>query len=87
MEVCFVRKFITMNKMFTAELNDEMMKLKVAREENAKLLANLQNVSAERDDLKTAVFITETSNMDELTIMKSKYQEEIASLKAIMHGN
>ena len=68
------------------ELSDEVTKLRIAREENAKLLAELQNVSAERDDLKTAVLIAETSNSDELTAMKFKYQEEIASLKAIMHG-
>ncbi|XP_028396421.1 rab GTPase-binding effector protein 1-like [Dendronephthya gigantea] len=67
------------------ELNDEVTKLTIAREENAKLLANLQSVSTERDNLKTAVFISETSNNDELTAMKFKYQEEIASLKAIMH--
>ena len=63
-----------------------MTKLRIAREENAKLLAELQNVSAERDDLKTTVLITETSKDDELSAMKFKYQEEIASLKAIMHG-
>ena len=63
-----------------------MTKLRIAREENAKLLAELQNVSAERDDLKTTVLITETSKDDEFSTMKFKYQEEIASLKAIMHG-
>ena len=63
-----------------------MTKLRIAREENAKLLAELQNVSAERDDLKTTVLIAETSNDDKLAAMKFKYQEEIASLKAIMHG-
>ena len=63
-----------------------MTKLRIAREENAKLLADLQNVSAERDDLKTAVLIAETSSDDKETAMKFKYQEEIASLKAIMYG-
>ena len=63
-----------------------MTKLRIAREENAKLLAELQNVSAERDDLKTAVVIAETSSDDKITVMKTQHQEEIASLKAIMHG-
>ena len=77
---------LIISNIFAAELNDEKIKLGFAREENAKLLANLQKVSAERDDLKTAVVIAETSNDDKLTAMKFKYQEEIASLKAIMHG-
>ncbi|XP_046841438.1 rab GTPase-binding effector protein 1-like isoform X2 [Xenia sp. Carnegie-2017] len=67
------------------QLHDEATKLRIAREENSKLLANLQNLSAERDDLKTAVVIAETSSNDKIAAIDIKYQEEIASLKAIMH--
>lgn len=69
-----------------AQLHDKATKLRIAREENSKLLANLQNLSAERDDLKTAVVIAETSSNDKIAAIDIKYQEEIASLKAIMHG-
>lgn len=70
----------------SADLKKEVDKLKIANEENARLISELVNVSGERDNLNTAVLITETSNDDEFRAMKSKYQEEITSLKAIMQG-
>ena len=83
--MCFIQ-CIFYFLIYLAELREHIAKLQKSSSENEKLSSELKEVSSERDNLKTAVLITKTSSEEEFQVLKSKYQEEITSLKAILHG-
>lgn len=62
------------------------MKLKATQEEAKKLRNELHKVIAEGDGYRAAAALAESSQKEELETMRANYQEEIASLQAIMSG-
>ena len=69
------------------ELAKEKSKLKTTQEEAKKLRNELQKVLAEGDGYRAAAVLAERSQKEELETLRTKYQEEIASLQHIMSGN
>ena len=71
---------------FSEELKKEKAKLQAIQGEARKLRNELQKVLAEGDGYRAAAVLAEKSQKEELETMRSKYQEEIASLQHIMSG-
>lgn len=71
---------------FSEELKKEKAKLQAIQGEARKLRNELQKVLAEGDGYRAAAVLAEKSQKEELETMRSKYQEEIASLQHIISG-
>ena len=50
------------------------------------LNARIEKLQADNEGIKTAAQLSEESKQDEFNALRSKYQEEIASLSRILQG-
>lgn len=86
-EIEFGQRRAKFKELFMAreeELKKEKAKLQAIQGEARKLRNELQKVLAEGDGYRAAAVLAEKSQKEELETMRSKYQEEIASLQHIM---
>ena len=71
---------------FSEELAKEKIRLEATQEEAKKLRNELQRVLAEGEGYRAAAALADSSQKEELETLQANYQEEIASLRAIMSG-
>ena len=68
------------------KLHRTQEQLVVANKFNAELKDKLWRQSAELDDIKTAVAVSEAAKLDEIDNMKRHWEEEAATLQRLLQG-